>query len=204
MISSSRAKARVRQRQKLVNSVRFEHLLLGLNAEIEHGGQEVRKLNRIGLRHHRHPHFRRHIRQQGQCLLDHSLDVAVERLDRFVIDDLELRHDLDLRLQKRLVLDPFHDAKPVDALNDKLHDAFVAHHPLDVDDGADIVKVVVFCLVARHVIGLCRDAPEQLFFGRKRCLRRLHRTLAPDRQRDHRLGEKRRVLQRQHRNLKLL
>ncbi len=75
----------VRQRQKPIDRIRFEHLLLGFDAEIENGRKKIGKLYRVLLRHHGHPDLGRNVRQQSEGLLDHSLDVAFQGLDLFFV-----------------------------------------------------------------------------------------------------------------------
>ena len=52
--------------------------------------------------------------------------------------------------------------EPVDALDDKLHDAVIPHHSLDIDYRSDLIKVVGFGFVARDILGLRRDAGYKL------------------------------------------
>src|SRR5688572_8653661 len=194
----------VGQREKAVDGARFEHLLLGLGAEVENRRKKICKLHRVLLVHHRHPGIRRHLRQHGERVLDHLLDVSFERFDLLVIAASERRQYLDPSLEIWLFSKPFLYLDPVDALNDELHDTFVAHHALDVDDRSDLINVVILRIVAGHVLGLGRHARKQLLLGRKCGFDRARRTLAPDSKRHDRLGKQRCVLEWKYRDLELL
>ena len=161
-------------------------------------------MDRILLRCDGHPHFGRDLRQESERLLDHSLDVAFERLDLLFVFADELGQDLHFSLQIRLLGCPFGDLKAVDALDDQLHQPVVAHHPLDIYDRADLIEIIRLGVVAGHVFGLCGDAGDEFFLGGKRGLDRVGRALASDRQRNDRFRKQRRVLQRQNGDLHLL
>ena len=194
-------KRRVGQRQKAVDGARLEHLLFGLGPEVEDRREKVRQLHRVFLRHHGHADLGRYVRQQSESLLDHALDVAPQCLDLFVVDAAKLGHYLDLRFQKGLLTGPLDDLKAVHSLNDELHDALVAHHPLDVDHGADGIEIGRRRVVAGDVLGLGGDTGDQLFFGGERRFDGARRAFAADRERHDRVGEKSGVLQRQDRDL---
>ena len=78
---------------------------------------------------------------KSESFLDHSLNIAFESLDLFVIDAAKIGQDLHFCFQIRLFARPFDDLKTAHSLHDQLHDAFVAHHSLDIHDRTDLVEI---------------------------------------------------------------
>jgi hypothetical protein len=86
-------------------------------------------------------------------LLDHPLNIALQCLYLFFIDRPKRGQHLHAGLYEGLVLQPFGHANALHSLNYQLHDALVAHHPLDVHHCADLVKVFELGIVAGGVLG---------------------------------------------------
>ena len=66
----------MREVQQIVDAVRFEHLLLFLNAETENRSQEISESHRIVRAQHHEPNFWRYLWQISERLLNQRLHVA--------------------------------------------------------------------------------------------------------------------------------
>ena len=90
------------QVHQIVNGVGFEHLLLFLNSETENRSEKIGQPHWIiGAQHHQ-AHFRRHLRQVGQRLLNQRLHIALGRFDFFLVLDLQLGQHPHATAQVRL------------------------------------------------------------------------------------------------------
>ena len=75
----------MREVQQIVDAVRFEHLLLFLNAETENRSKKISEPDGIIRAQHQETDFRRHLRQVSQSLLNQRLNIALGGLNLFFI-----------------------------------------------------------------------------------------------------------------------
>ncbi len=153
------------QMGQLVYRVGFEHLLLFLDPKIEDRAEEISEADWLLSAQHDHAHFRWHLRQVSQRLLDQLLHVALDGFNFFFVYYFQFGKNLHPRALERFALHPFEDADSIRSLHDQVQRIFDTLHPLDHDQGADVVKVFRFGVAIRSLVGTHTDAGQQFLFG---------------------------------------
>ena len=150
----------MREVQQIVDAVRFEHLLLFLNAETENRSQEISESHRIVRAQHHEPNFRRYLWQISERLLNQRLNIALSGLNFFFVAQFQLGKHPPTRAQVWLSLLPGHQLNAIDPLHDQVQRVFHPLHALDLNEGSYLVEIFGFGITFRDSFRPHTDARE--------------------------------------------